>query len=144
MKLKRSCEFFLYLKPFYKKKKTIKFSLWTCQLNKVTQDFICIRIFIGSSINSNRQRFLLGFQTEFCQLLRVFREKRVWLFAKFLCLLLLQTRKPFCSRRFASPARRHWRVNEWIALDIRRSGALRRLSSQSEHAKNTIHCFSIC
>ena len=48
MKLKRSCEFFLYLKPFYKKKKLLNLVYeHACQLNKVTQDFICIRIFIG-------------------------------------------------------------------------------------------------
>ena len=37
----------------------------------------------------------------------------------------------------ASLARRSWGVNQWIAMDSPT------LSSQSEHAKYSIHCFSI-
>ena len=43
--LKRSYDFFLYLKPFCKKLLNLVSSLLMnilCQLNKVTQDFICI------------------------------------------------------------------------------------------------------
>ena len=72
--------------------------------------------------------------------MRVFREQFAWLVEKSLHLLRQQTGKAFCSQLtwgFGVPRSEELEVNQWIVQDIHW------LSSQSERAKNTIHCFSI-
>ena len=86
--------------------KAIKFSFkliyeHICQLNKVTQDLICIckqkTIFFTGFIDkfkSNRQLASPVKTSKLCHLLRVFgREQFVWLFVKFLCLLTAANRE---------------------------------------------------
>ena len=80
--------------------------LWTCQLNKVIRDLICIckqKMFFNSFIDTFRLNWELKASPVNLpnQILSLFScmcwEQLPCLFFKFLCLLRYQTEKPFCS-----------------------------------------------
>ena len=76
-------------------------------------------------------------QTELRYLLRVFREQLAWWVVKFLFLHGSKPGRHFARnlREFGVARSEELKVNQWIVQDIHW------LSSQSERAKNTIHCF---
>ena len=144
---KRSYDFFLYLKPFCKKLLNLVWSLLMnilCQLNKVTQEFTCIckqKTFSPvSSANSSQTDKALPvktFKPNFVTFFVYFGNGSFdYLWNFFICYGSKPGRH-FARNlsKFSVACLEKLEVNQWIALDIRW------LSSQSERAKNTIHCF---